>query len=205
MTKTMTIVYSVHDGLYINLTNRCLCACTFCIRQSADSVHGSDPLWLDHEPAVSEVIAALQNEDMTRYKEVVFCGYGEPTERLDALLEVAAFVKETYRLPVRINTNGLGNLIHQKDITPLLAGKIDVLSISLNSSDPHIYESTVRPRFGEKAYPALLEFARRAAQYVPRVVMTTVATTITREDEERCRALCAELGVTYRIRAFVEQ
>ena len=130
-------------------------------------------------------------------------GYGEPTERLDALLEIASFVKETYGLPVRINTNGLGNLIHQKDITPLFAGKIDALSISLNSSDPAIYEKTVRPRFKEKAYPALLEFAQNAARYVPRVVLTTVATTITPEDEESCRALCARLGVTYRIRAFV--
>lgn len=201
--KAMTIVYPVHEGLYINLTNRCPCACTFCIRQSADSVHGSDPLWLDHEPSVAEVTAALRAQDMRAYKEVVFCGYGEPTERLDALLEIASFVKETYGLPVRINTNGLGNLIHQKDITPLFAGKIDALSISLNSSDPAIYEKTVRPRFKEKAYPALLEFAQNAARYVPRVVLTTVATTITPEDEESCRALCARLGVTYRIRAFV--
>ncbi|MBQ7159270.1 MAG: TIGR04100 family radical SAM protein [Treponema sp.] len=204
MAKSMTIVYPVHEGLYINLTNRCPCACTFCIRQSADGVHGSDPLWLDHEPSVAEVKTALQAEDMSKYKEVVFCGYGEPTERLDALLEIASFIKENYHLPVRINTNGLGNLIHQKDITPLFAGKIDALSISLNTSNPEIYERTVRPKFGKKAYPALLEFARNAVRTVPKVMMSTVATTISKEDEENCRKLCADLGVTYRIRAFVE-
>ena len=184
MAKSMTIVYPVHEGLYINLTNRCPCACTFCIRQSADGVHGSDPLWLDHEPSVAEVKTALQAEDMSKYKEVVFCGYGEPTERLDALLEIASFIKENYHLPVRINTNGLGNLIHQKDITPLFAGKIDALSISLNTSNPEIYERTVRPKFGKKAYPALLEFARNAVRTVPKVMMSTVATTISKEDEE---------------------
>ena len=204
MAKSMTIVYPVHEGLYINLTNRCPCACTFCIRQSADGVHGSDPLWLDHEPSVAEVKTALQAEDMSKYKEVVFCGYGEPTERLDALLEIASFIKENYHLPVRINTNGLGNLIHQKNITPLFAGKIDALSISLNTSNPEIYERTVRPKFGKKAYPALLEFARNAVRTVPKVMMSTVATTISKEDEENCRKLCADLGVTYRIRAFVE-
>ena len=220
MAKSMTIVYPVHEGLYINLTNRCPCACTFCIRQSADGVHGSDPLWLDHEPSVAEVKTALQAEDMSKYKEEFESEFGKDIlKKLGiegnfegighcalgyALLEIASFIKENYHLPVRINTNGLGNLIHQKDITPLFAGKIDALSISLNTSNPEIYERTVRPKFGKKAYPALLEFARNAVRTVPKVMMSTVATTISKEDEENCRKLCADLGVTYRIRAFVE-
>ena len=95
------------------------------------------------------------------------------------------------------------NLVNKKDITPLLKGRIDAVSISLNSSDPEIYLKNVRPVFMEKAFPAMLEFARNAAEFVPDVTMTTVATTITEEDEKKCRELCKTLGVNYRIRSFI--
>ena len=210
MQKAMTIVYPEYNGLYINLTNRCPCACTFCIRQKTTGAEfdNVDTLWLEREPSAQEVIDAVkkeaESERFNSYKEFVFCGYGEPTEALDVLLEVAGFLKENYALPVRINTNGLGNLINGKNIVPLLKGKIDVISISLNSSDPENYERTVRPRFKEKAFPALLEFAREAAEVVPKVVLTTVESTITKEDEAACTALCKKLGVTHRIRGFIE-
>lgn len=203
MQKGMTIVYPVHSGLYINLTNRCPCACTFCIRQKSDSVYEQNPLWLEHEPSFEEVKAALLAEDLEKYSEFVFCGFGEPTEALDVLLKTAEFLKATTKKPVRINTNGLGNLVNKKDITPLLKDRIDALSISLNSSNPEIYEKTVRPIFKENAFPAMLAFAKNAAKFVPSVTMTTVSTTITREDEEKCRTLCNKLGVSYRIREFI--
>ena len=164
-------------------------------------------MWLNHEPTAQEVIDAIKEESklerFKNYKEFVFCGYGEPTEALDVLLEVADFLKANYTLPVRINTNGLADLINNKPVSPLLAGKIDVLSISLNSSNPEIYEKTVRPIFKEKAFPAMLAFAKEAKNYVPKVVLSTVATTITKEDEEACSRLCEQLGVTHRIRKFV--
>ena len=117
---------------------------------------------------------------------------------------LAVFLKTNYALPVRINTNGLADLINKRPVAPLLAGKIDTLSISLNSSNPEIYEKTVRPVFKEKAFPAMLAFAQEAKKYVPKVILTTVATTITKEDEEECTRLCERLGVTHRIRKFVE-
>ena len=203
MKKAMTIVYPVHSGLYINLTNRCPCDCTFCIRQKSDSVHGQDNLWLEKEPSFEEVKEALLKENLEKYSEFVFCGFGEPTEALDVLLKTADFLKSVTLKPVRINTNGLGNLVNKKDITPLLKGRIDAVSISLNSSDPEIYLKNVRPVFMEKAFPAMLEFARNAAEFVPDVTMTTVATTITEEDEKKCRELCKTLGVNYRIRSFI--
>lgn len=209
MKKSMTIIYPEYNGLYINLTNRCPCSCTFCIRQrkNAAEFDNVETLWLEHEPTAQEVIDAIKNEAKTKrfksYKEFVFCGYGEPTEALDVLLEVAAFLKANYPLPVRINTNGLGDLVNKKSIAPLFAGKIDALSISLNSSNPEIYEKTVRPIFKEKAFPALLRFAEEAAKYVPKVIMSTVDTTITKEDEEECTRLCEKLGVTHRIRKFI--
>ena len=209
MKKSMTIIYPEYNGLYINLTNRCPCACTFCIRQKTAGAEfdNVDTLWLEREPTAQEVIAAIKEESkrerFKNYKEFVFCGYGEPTEALDVLLEVADFLKTNYELPVRINTNGLADLINKKPVAPLLAGKIDTLSISLNSSNPEIYEKTVRPVFKEKAFSAMLAFAQEAKKYVPKVILTTVATTITKEDEEEWTRLCERLGVTHRIRRFV--
>ncbi len=198
----MEILYRVHNNLYVNLTNRCPCACTFCLRQNTDRVGESDSLWLEREPTVEEVIAAFGKQDMRAYDEVVFCGFGEPTEALPVLLPVADYVKETYALPVRLNTNGLGNLIWERDITPEFEGRIDTVSISLNTPDPARYLELTRCRFGEGSFEAVLDFAERCARHVGKVVMTTVETTITREEEEACRQICAERGIRYRIRTF---
>jgi len=204
MQKMMTILYPVKTGLYVNLTNRCPCACTFCIRKNDDKVYDEpDSLWLEHEPSIEEVKNAFSKQNMKNYSEVVFCGYGEPTEALDTLLQTARFVKKTYDLPTRLNTNGLGNLINEKDVPPLFKGLFDSVSISLNSSSPQIYLERIRPKFKEKAYPAMLDFAKECTKFVPDVTMTTVHTTISEQDEEQCAKLCKELGVNYRIREFV--
>lgn len=201
--KAMTILYPVSTGLYVNLTNRCPCSCTFCIRQNADHVYDeSEPLWLEHEPTFEEVKEALKKENLENFSELVFCGYGEPTEALDVLLKTAAYVKKEYKIPIRINTNGLGNLINKKDIAPLFKDLIDTVSVSLNSSNPELYEKTVRPVFKEKAFPALLDFSQECKKYVKNVVLTTVHTTISEEDEKQCAALCEKLGVKYRIREY---
>lgn len=203
MKKGMTILYKVHNNLYVNLTNRCPCACTFCLRQNMDTVtHDDQTLWLEHEPTVEEVKAEFAKFDLSQFEEVVFCGYGEPTERLDALLEIAKFVKETYQKPIRINTNGLANLIWKKDVTPQLKGLVDTISISLNTPNADRYHELVRSKFGDQSFDAMLAFAKEATQYVPHVVLTTVDTTLTKEEEEQCRKICQDLGVTYRIRPW---
>ena len=102
----MEILYKVHNNLYVNLTNKCPCACTFCLRQNMDHVGESKSLWLEREPSAEEVIAEFAKFDMSRFNEVVFCGFGEPTEAFEVLKKVAAFVKETYHMPIRLNTNG---------------------------------------------------------------------------------------------------
>lgn len=198
----MTILYEVHDNLYVNLTNKCPCACTFCLRQTRESMEESGPLWLEHTPSLEEVLAEFNKFEMDKYHEVVFCGFGEPTEALDVLLETARFVKEHWDKPIRINTNGLGSLINGKDIAPLFEGLIDTVSISLNTPDAHRYYELVRPKFGEQSFGAMLDFARECKKYVPDVVMTTVATTLSAEEEEQCRAICGRLGVRYRIRPW---
>lgn len=203
MKKEMTIVYDVHDGLYINLTNRCPCACTFCLRQTMDRVGDSGALWLEHEPSFEEVAAAISTCDLSRYSEVVFCGFGEPTERLDVLLRTADFIKTlSPDMKIRINTNGLGDLIHGKAIAPQLTGRIDVVSISLNTPNAQEYLRLTRSKFGEQSFDAMLRFARACVSAVPEVVMTTVATTITHEEEAQCRAICAQIGARYRIRPW---
>jgi len=204
MKKGMTILYKVHDNLYVNLTNRCPCACTFCLRNNMDTVSEYDdsPLWLEHEPTIDEVKAEFYKFNMSDYKELVFCGYGEPTERLDAILEIAAFAKEKFGVKTRINTNGMANLIWNRDTTPDFKGLIDTVSISLNTPDPVKYQELVRCKFGDKSYEEMLKFAKDVKQYVPNVVLTTVATTLTKEEEEKCADICKELGVTYRIRPW---
>ena len=198
----MEILYKVHNNLYVNLTNKCPCACTFCLRQNMDHVGESKSLWLEREPSAEEVIAEFAKFDMSRFNEVVFCGFGEPTEAFEVLKKVAAFVKETYHMPIRLNTNGLGNLVNGRDITPEMEGLIDTVSISLNTPNADRYHELVRSKFGVKSFDAMLDFARSSTKYVSNVVMTTVDTTITKEEEEECRRICDSIGAKYRIRPW---
>ena len=198
----MEILYKVHNNLYVYLTNKCPCACTFCLRQNMDHVGESKSLWLEREPSAEEVIAEFAKFDMSRFNEVVFCGFGEPTEAFEVLKKVAAFVKETYHMPIRLNTNGLGNLVNGRDITPEMEGLIDTVSISLNTPNADRYHELVRSKFGDKSFDAMLDFARSSTKYVTNVVMTTVDTTITKEEEEECRRICDSIGAKYRIRPW---
>ena len=198
----MTILYELYDNLYVNLTNKCPCNCTFCLRQTRDHVTGSDTLWLEREPSVQEIIDDFKNFNLDNYKEIVFCGFGEPTERIDSIIEVATYLKANFNKPLRINTNGLGNLVNNKDITPMLKGLIDTISISLNTPNKERYYELTRSRFGIESFDAMLDFAKKAAAYVPNVILSTVETTITKEEEQECQKICDELGVTYRIRPY---
>ncbi len=197
-----TITYEVKNGLYLNITNRCPCSCTFCIRNNDDHVYGSDPLWLDHEPSVTEICDAIDQRDLGKYEEVVFCGYGEPTERLDALLEVAAYIKKKSPIRIRVNTNGLSDLIHGEKTAPKLKGLIDVVSISLNATNPEDYLKMVRPKFGIGSFDAMLTFAKDCKAYVPDVVMTIVDTVTTKEEQEKSLQICNDLSARLRIREY---
>ena len=198
----MTISYPVGNNLYINLTNRCPCACTFCLRQNGPGVYGSDPLWLDHEPTYEEIITDLARRQLADFGEIVFCGYGEPTERLDVLLQTARYLKAHNAPPIRINTNGLADLIWNRPTAPDLAGLIDTVSISLNARDPETYLKLTRSRFGLPSFDAMLRFTRECTRYVPHVVMTVVDQVTTPEEQEACRQLCTSLGATLRVRPF---
>lgn len=198
----MTITYEGRNSIYINMTNRCPCACTFCLRHHDDHVFQSGSLWLEREPTVAEVCESLDGWDLSRYDEVVFCGYGEPTERLDDLLSVAAYVKSKGAIPVRINTNGLADLIAGEKVAHKLAGLIDTVSISLNATNKEDYLRIVRPRFGIGSYDAMLSFTRDCTQYVPHVMMTVVDVVTSKEEQERSREICGSVGATFRVRPY---
>lgn len=197
-----TITYKVRNGLYLNITNRCPCACTFCIRNNGSCVYGSEPLWLDHEPSADEIRTDLDRYDLDSFEEIVFCGYGEPTERLDTLLEIAAYIRSKSKVPIRINTNGLSDLIHGERTAPRLSGLIDVVSVSLNATTPEDYLKLVRPKFGLPSFAAMLAFTRDCKEFVKSVRMTIVDTVTSKEEQERSRAICNELGVELLIRLY---
>lgn len=201
-----TISYEYEGSLYVNLTNRCDCACVFCLRHNGHkgSIYADD-LWLEHEPTRQEALDDLLARDLACYPEIVFCGFGEPTFRIDDILWLVDELKKAVPglPPIRINTNGHANLIHGRDVTPELAGRIDVLSISLNGSTCEEYVKVTQPRDGAKAWDAMLEFTRAAAKYVPTVKMTIVNKDKTAEEIEACRIMCEKLGATLRVREYI--
>lgn len=198
----MTITYPVSNGIYVNLTNRCPCACTFCVRNHKDHVFESDTLWLDREPTVQEVCDSIDTWNLSDYEEVVFCGFGEPTERLYDLLEIAKYIKSKSNIKIRINTNGLADLIWNEATAPKLKGLIDAVSVSLNATNKEDYFEVVRPKFGIESFDAMLKFTKDCTEYVESVMMTVVDVVTTKEEQEKCREICESIGATFRVRAY---
>ncbi len=198
----MTITYPGRGSVYVNMTNRCPCACTFCLRHNKDHVFDSDSLWLDREPTVDEVCGSIDGLDLSQYGEIVFCGYGEPTERLYDLLRVAEYIRSKSDIKIRINTNGLSDLIWNERTAPKLAGLIDTVSISLNATNAEDYLKVVRPKFGVQSYDAMLRFAKDCTEFVPSVVMTVVDVVTSKEEQELSRKICESVGATFRIRPY---
>ena len=194
------ILYTYKNQVYANITNRCDCSCTFCIRSQKDSVGDSETLWHKTEPTLDEIRQALDGFDFTGYDELVFCGYGEPTCALDNLLASAAYAKEKYHISIRLNTNGLGNLYHNRNIIPELARVIDSISISLNAPTAEKYEAVTRPQF-ENAYPALLEFASLAKASFQHAQLTIVDV-LPADEIAACQKLADDRGIYLKIRKY---
>ena len=202
MKKAMTISYEVGEGLYLNLTNKCPCACTFCLRQNGDGAYGSDPLWLEHEPTFEEIVADLEKRDLDSYKQIIFCGYGEPTCAFDMFKKVAAWLRGQTKTPIRMNTNGLSDLINGRDTAPEFKGLLDAVSISLNAPDKEEYNAVTRPKFGEESYDAMLKFAAEIKNYVPDV-MFTVVDVIGEDKIKRSQEIADSVGIRLRVREYI--
>ena len=195
------VFYEYGGGLYANLNNKCPCRCEFCIRDMVGALGGADSLWLRREPTLEEIKELLGEWDLNEFDELVFCGYGEPTERLEDLLATARYAKSlSPALRVRINTNGLSDLINKRDTTEDLRGIIDAVSISLNAKGPEEYLALCHPRFGIDSFDAIIDYTRRVKEVVPDVTMSIVGGTIPRQDERPCREIAESLGVKFRIR-----
>lgn len=196
-----TIYYEAHKNLYINLTNRCSAACTFCIRNFADGVYGYN-LRLSKEPSTEELISALEKLDLSRYKEIVFTGLGEPTMRFDDVLAVTRWLKKR-NLRVRLDTNGHAALINpgRDVISELKNAGIDAVSVSLNAESEEKYNKLCRP-LHKNAYKAVLDFIKEArkAEIDTRVTVVDVPEI----DLEKCRNLAKKLDSNFHIRALSE-
>ena len=189
-------------GIYINLTNRCNNDCVFCLRDKK-IMSTEKSLWLEREPTVEEVKRELDAVNWNFVKEVVFCGFGEPTIRLAELTELLSYVKATRKnISTRLNTNGLGNLEHGRDITPDFENILDVVSISLNAATAEKYFKITRSKFGLKSYAAMFEFAERMKNFVPQVVMTIVDKVTPPAEIEECKKICDAHNLKLRVRPY---
>ena len=215
------IVYSTHAGgrylpmeeilseqpegkraVYVNITNDCNCDCIFCLRSMKEMARESS-LWIEHDPSLPEIVEELERLPWQYVREVVCCGFGEPLIRLDTVLSVLRWVKEHHPdMPTRVNTNGLGELEHGYVFADQFAGLLDTVSISLNASNAERYLALTRSRFGISSYEAMLTFAEHCKPYVPNVVLTVVEKVEDAEEIALCRRICAERGLTLRVRPY---
>ena len=201
--KANNYAYLVGNGIYINLTNRCTNRCTFCIRNNGDGAYGTGSLWLEKEPTAEEAFAAVQALYFPSCKEFVFCGYGEPTMRMDTLLRVAALLKTTYSRPIRLNTNGQAMLYCNEDFLPRFEHLIDCVSVSLNAPDAESYDALCKPEQGLKAFDAMLSFTAACTKYVPDVQMTVVGETLDKYQLAICHALANRCHAKLRVRTYI--
>ncbi|MEE0248778.1 TIGR04100 family radical SAM protein [Peptacetobacter hiranonis] len=195
----MTIFYPIGESLYVNLTNKCPCRCVFCVRDEHETVGNNNSLWLDHDPSMEEIKEDLERFDLKDYKEIVFCGFGEPMMRMDDLIETAKYIKSKADIKTRINTNGLGDLIHEKNTAECIKDCIDSVSISLNAPDKESYCRVTRPKFGEQSFEAMLKFAEECRDCGINIAFSVVDE-ITPEEIEKSRELAESLGVKLRVR-----
>jgi TatD DNase family protein len=194
-----TISYVFGDSLYLNITNRCTMACPYCIKHKwANKFNGND-LKLEKEPSAKEVIESIG--DPKKYKEVIFCGYGDALIRIAEVKEISKWIKEQGG-KVRINTAGLANAYHTKSVLPELKDLVDVISVSLNGSNPKEHNKINNPMFKEKSFGEIIEFVKDAKKYIPEVVVTAVE--FSGFDTSKVKEIADNLGVRFRARPYLD-
>jgi TatD family-associated radical SAM protein len=190
-----TIAYTIDDRRYLSITDRCTLACEFCPKtQGSMQVHEYD-LTFNHRPGTDEIISAIG--DVSDFSWIVFCGFGEPTLRLKTLLEVADYIKQQGGR-VRLNTDGLANLVHKRNVLPEMAGCIDALSVSLNAQNEAVYNRHCVPAL-DNSWQAMLDFLELAPVFIPDVT-ATVINGLEGVDIEACQQLAEERGVKFKQR-----
>lgn len=194
------IIYTYRNKVYLNLTNRCPCSCTFCIRSNADGLGSANTLWHKSDPTAEEITAAIESFDFSGFPEVTFCGYGEPLCAFDNLVMAGKLIKRKYPdIKVRINTNGLGNLVNEKDTVPALAEFTDTVSISLNAPNAKRYNEISRPKYGARSFEEILRFAEECKKYIP-TVKFSVVDVIPPEEIDECQKIADKMDIPLRVR-----
>ena len=195
---SQTIAYVIRDSLYLNITDKCTLHCRFCPKHNGSrQVHQFD-LSLAHKPSMQEVIDAIDAKgDIGQFQEVVFCGYGEPTLRLKELLVIAKHIKDKGGR-VRVNTDGLANRVHKRNVLPELGQYVDAISVSMNAQNASVYQQHCCPALAD-SYPAMLEFLKLAPRYIADVTATAI-NGLEGVDVQQCAALASQLGVEFRAR-----
>ena len=197
-----TYLYMLDGNLYVNLTNKCSNACDFCVRNERSSYYGNY-LWLKNgDPTAEKVIAAAKGfGDLTRFKEVVFCGFGEPTYKVAEMVALCDYFHEK-GLKTRLNTNGQGNLINKRDIVPDLKGKIDFVNISLNASCYEKYQPICRSQFRESGFEGMIEFAKLCKRNgVP--CRFSIVDCIGEAEVEACKRLAESVRIPLYVRKYI--
>lgn len=197
-----TYLYILDGNLYVNLTNKCSNGCDFCVRNERSSYYGNY-LWLKNgDPMAEQVVAAAKGfGDLTRFKEVVFCGFGEPTYRVAEMAALCDYFHEK-GLKTRLNTNGQGNLINKRDIVPDLKGKIDFVNISLNASCYEKYQPICRSQFKESGFAGMIEFAKLCRKNgIP--CRFSIVDCIGEEEVEACKRLAESVHIPLYIRKYI--
>ena len=198
------IVYEYAGGLYLNITNECPCKCVFCIRDKMETLGSAEGMWHDTAPSFEKIKEDFDAFDKKDYSEVVFCGYGEPTCAFETLIKTAEYIKEKYGFKIRVNTNGLGNLINKRDITKELCDVADMVSISLNAPDAQRYLQVTRNDFGIDSFDAMLDFTKKCVAHNENVRMTVVDV-IKPEEIEKCREIAESIGARFVSREYTQE
>lgn len=205
MSEERTITYEHEGNLYINMTNQCPNRCDFCVRNNSSGSIYADDLWYHgREPSKEEIWAELEKRDLNRYNEIVFCGYGEPACRWDDMMWLCDQLRAHGSHFIRINTNGLGDLITGKRTSLELDGRVDAVSVSLNASTAEKYDAVCHSKFGLEAFTAILKFTAGAVLNVPHVRMTVVST-LPQKEIDACREVAENVGADFYVRQYIEK
>ncbi len=192
--NSQTLVYEIRDCLYLNVSDRCTLACSFCPKIHSNDYQLYDyNLKLEQLPSADDVISAIKNP--ASYREVVFCGFGEPTLRLNVVLEVADYIKQ-HQGKVRLNTDGLASHVSKRNVLPEMKGLIDTVSVSLNAQNKQLYNKHCQPAV-TNSFEAMLLFLKTATSYIPTVFATAIDG-LDGVDIVACERLANDCGAVFR-------
>lgn len=196
------IIYTLDGGTYLNITNKCPCNCAFCIRSKDKAVGDAEKLWFDEEPSFEDIKNAVDKYDFTKIESAVFCGYGEPTNAYENLIKTAKYLKKVNpNIQLRLNTNGLSDLINNKPTAKEICENIDIISVSLNNPDSAQYDKITRNIYPGKAFDAMLKFAKYCVHCKNEVHMTVVDV-IGEDNIEKSRKIVDDIGAIFIVRSF---